>query len=72
MAPYEIHLLPALPGDWREGKVTGLRARGQFFVDLSWKDGKVTDYRIRSTEAKSVVIKVNGELKTVRSVATAE
>jgi alpha-L-fucosidase 2 len=62
-----IRLLPALPDAWPSGKVTGLRARGGFKVDIEWKDGKVTNYRIRSREAGDVKVVVNGQTKAVRS-----
>ncbi len=62
-----ISLLPALPKAWANGKVTGLRARGGFTTDIEWQDGKVTNYRIVAPEARTVQVRVNGVVKTVKS-----
>ena len=44
----EIHLLPALPDAWASGCMTGIRARGNFVVDLSWNGGRLTEALVRS------------------------
>jgi len=45
---HEIHLLPALPGAWAKGSVSGLCARGGFDVAMTWDGGKLTKATITS------------------------
>ncbi|HVU53712.1 MAG TPA: glycoside hydrolase family 95 protein [Puia sp.] len=63
-----IELLPAIPDAWKSsGSIEGLKARGNFTVDMQWKDGMITHYRISSPTPQKVKVKINGEIKEVLS-----
>ena len=61
-----ISLLPALPGAWADGSVSGLCARGGYELDYSWKNGKITQYTIKAKTAGRVSLLVNGRQQTLR------
>ncbi len=61
----ELKLLPALPPEWPEGRVTGLCARGGAECDLSWAGGRLTEAELRFTHGGSFFIRHGEELAAV-------
>jgi len=52
-----LEFLPALPDAWASGKVTGLKARGAFIVNLNWENMKLTTAEVVSLKGLPCVIK---------------
>lgn len=61
----EIVLLPALPDEWKDGKVRGLRAKGGYVVNMEWKDGKITSAEIISEHDGECRLRVSGAVSIV-------
>jgi alpha-L-fucosidase 2 len=50
----EIELLPALPKEWANGSVEGLRVRGGATLSMHWADGKITSLQLHSAQDGSI------------------
>ncbi|OVE75880.1 hypothetical protein BVX97_03475 [bacterium E08(2017)] len=51
----EIVLLPALPKEWSEGSVRGIKVKGNHEIDMEWKDGKLTAATLYSISGKTLI-----------------
>ena len=56
-----MYLLPALPEAWKNGEITGIKARGNYEVSLRWKNGKVNKATITCQKAGNLTINYNGK-----------
>jgi alpha-L-fucosidase 2 len=54
---YQIELLPALPKAWENGKVQGLKARGNITVDIDWENGKLINVKLRAAVDKKCTVR---------------
>lgn len=59
-----IHFLPALPDEWKNGEISGLRTPGGFEVSFRWEDGNVQRIEIKSNLGGNLRIRVPNEITT--------
>jgi alpha-L-fucosidase 2 len=59
----ELHLLPALPSAWQEGSIKGLRARGNYTVNINWKAHSLTSAIIEAGSNGECIIRTSVPFK---------
>ena len=62
----EIELLPAIPKEWKDGEVSGLRARGGYTVDITWGNGKLISATVTADKKGKVNIRYKGQRVTLK------
>lgn len=55
-----IHLLPALPPEWKDGSAKGFKLRGGAEADMEWKNGKLVCAYLRPAVSGTVEIRADG------------
>ncbi|WP_051656541.1 glycoside hydrolase family 95 protein [Butyrivibrio sp. AE3004] len=65
----EIILLPALPDEWSEGSVKGLRAKGGFTVNMSWKNKELSSAEIIADHDSECDVRISGALRHFKAIA---
>ena len=61
-----LELLPALPDNWKDGSVSGIRARGGITVDMTWQDKRVTHLTLTAQQPCTVTLLANGQQQTLK------
>jgi alpha-L-fucosidase 2 len=61
-----IFLLPALPQEWQDGQVRGLKVRGAAGVDLSWKRGKLAEAVLSSEHGGNYSVVLGDQVMDVQ------
>lgn len=64
-----LYLLPALPDDWTKGSIKGIKARGNFKVDIQWNNGKLTAASIYSGSGGNCRLSTNVPVKVEGVIA---
>ncbi|MEK6481308.1 glycoside hydrolase family 95 protein [Catalinimonas sp. 4WD22] len=57
----EIELLPALPFAWKDGSVKGLKARGNFEIQMEWKNQQLVNGKLISNNGSKCILKYEGQ-----------
>lgn len=61
-----LQILPALPEEWKDGEVRGLRARGGYTVDIKWTDGNLEYVRVMPDRDGRCTLLYGGKTRKIK------
>jgi alpha-L-fucosidase 2 len=61
----EIVLLPALPSAWKNGSITGLKARGGVEVSIFWQNGQLEKTVLKASKSGVYTIRYGTTVKNI-------
>ncbi len=68
---FSLRLLPALPRQWADGYIRGLRARGGFEVDMAWNNGKLDNAVLKALQDGICQVRTNHPINLRRGIGAA-
>jgi alpha-L-fucosidase 2 len=67
-----IYILPAVPGVWKSGNITGLMARGGFEISITWKKGQLEKLTVYSKIGGNCRLRVKTPIKAENGIVLSE
>lgn len=61
-----LHILPALPMEWKNGFIKGLRARGNITADISWRQGELEYIILKADRERECPVRYRNIEKRIR------
>ncbi|WP_294234570.1 glycoside hydrolase family 95-like protein [uncultured Chryseobacterium sp.] len=63
-----IDILPALPDEWKNGNISGLKAYGGFEINIIWENNKAKEIIIKSTLGGNCRLRVPNEMQLTGNI----
>jgi len=58
-----IDILPALPDEWKNGKISGLKTYGDFEINIVWENNKAKEITIKSNLGGNCRLRIPNEME---------
>jgi alpha-L-fucosidase 2 len=64
-----IHILPSLPGKWKSGSIKGIKARGNFELNIYWENNDLTQLELIALKGGTANLKYRDQYTSIKTTA---